>query len=211
MTRPKINMKDKPELEAVSRKMASLAVQKARQEGALKVRQREQLRRALATAAEELGWDLIPGDKSDRVAAVTRDMTQLADAGAKSLERDLVGLLDDKKNELKELKKVVKSVNALASDKKAEFPAEIDISLTARNGTRGLFTKTETLTVNDADEALGAAAKLEKRLDNVAKLRDEMLVELKAKLRQITEVRRDADKFVEASNPIVLDVLATLV
>lgn len=210
MTRPKINMKDKPELEAVSRKMASLAVQKSRQEGALKVRQREQLRRALATAAEELGWDLIPGDKTDRVAAAAQDMAQLADAGAKALERDLVDLLDDKKNEVKELKKVVKAVNKLATDKKATFPAEIEISLTARNGSRGLFTKTETLTVNDADDAVGTAAKLEKRLDNVTKLRDEMLVELKAKLRQVGEVRKDAANFVEASSGIVVDVLAVL-
>jgi hypothetical protein len=203
-------MKDKPELEEVSRKMATIALQKSRQEGALKVRQREQLRRALAAAAESLGWDLIPGENADRVAAATRDMTQLADAGAKSLERDLEGLLDGKKNEMKELKKVVKTVSALAVDKKAEFPTEIDYSLTARNGTRGLFTKTETLTLNDADEALSAAAALEKRLDNVTKLRDEMLIELKGKLRQVVDVRRDSAAFVESSNRLVVDVLANL-
>lgn len=211
MTRRKINMKDKPELEAVSRKMATLALQKSRQEGLLKVRQKEQLRRALATAAESLGWDLIPGDRTDRVAAAARDMTLLADAGAKSLEQDLVELLDGKKNELKELKKVVKSVAALATDKKAEFPAEIDYSYTARNGTRGLYTKLDSVTVNDPDEALSAAAAIEKRFDSVTKLRDEMLIELKAKLRQVGEVRKDAPAFVEASSGIVVDVLATLV
>ena len=210
MKRPKINMKDKPELEEVSRKMATIALQKSRQEGALKVRQREQLRRALAAAAESLGWDVIPGDKADRVAAATQDMTQLADAGAKSLERDLEALLDDKKNEMKELKKVVKTVTSLADDKKATFPTEIDYTLTARNGTRGLFTKSETLTLNSADDAPGAAAALEKRLDNVTKLRDEMLLELKGKLRQVVDVRKNASGFVEASNGLVVDVLRNL-
>jgi hypothetical protein len=210
MTRRKINMKDNPELEAVSRKMATLALQKSRQEGLLKVRQREQLRRALATAAESLGWGLIPGDRTDRVAVAAQDMALLADAGAKSLEQDLVELLDGKKNELKELKKVAKSVTALAADKKATFPTEIDYSYTARNGTRGLFTKVETVTVNDADEALSAAAAIEKRFDTATKLRDEMLIELKQKLRQVGEVRKDAPAFIEASSGIVVDVLATL-
>jgi hypothetical protein len=203
-------MKDHPELDTASRKMASLALEKLRQEGTLKVRQLEQLRRALAAAADALEWDLIPGTKMDRAAAAAQDMAKLADVGADSLERDLADLLDGKKAEVTQLKKVAKALHALAADSSTSYPAEIEYSHTARNGSRGLFTKVASLVLNDAGEAVSAAAAIEKRLDNYAKLRDEMLIELKLKQRQITEMRRGLPGFVESSNGIVVDVLATL-
>lgn len=205
-----IRISNNPELDSASRMMASLALQQLRQEGALRVRQREQLHRALATAADAMDWTTIPGSNSDRVAAATKDMTRLTEAGAEALERDVLALLDEKKGEVAQLKAVVKTVKALADDDEATYPAEISYSHTARNGSQGLYTKIETLTVAGASEAVSAAAALEKKLDRFGRLRDEMLVEMKVRKKQIEEMRRTVAGFVDSSNSIVLDVLATL-
>jgi hypothetical protein len=99
---------------------------------------------------------------------------------------------------------------ALAADAKTEYPAEVEYSHTARDGLRRLVTKTEALTLADADEATSAAATLEKRLEGYAKLRDQMLEELEERQRQIDEMRDGLSGFVAASNRLVVEVLATL-
>jgi len=209
-TKKAILMTGTPELKEAGRRLASLALEKLQQDGALGVRQREHLRRALATAAAALGWDLIPGSKTDRMAAATKDVAKLADVGAHLLERDLADLLTEKKGEMLRLKKVAKSVQKLAADSDASYPAEVEYSHTARDGSGGLVTKTETLTLSDAGEALNAATTLEKRLEGFAKLRDQMLEELKHRQRQVGEMRHGLSSFVESSNGLVVEVLATL-
>jgi len=203
-------MNGSPELADAGRKLAQLALEKLRQDGSLGVRQREQLRRALTTAADALDWDSIPGSRTDRVAAVTRHVAALAEAGADSLEQDIADLLDDKKAEIAELEKVARAVRKLASDEGASFPAEVEYSHTARDGTRTLVTRTETLVLGDADEALSAAATLEKRLEGYAKLRDQMLEDLERRQEQVGEMRHGLSGFVAWSNVVVLEVLATL-
>lgn len=205
-----IRIRNNAQLESASRTTASLALQQLRQEGVLRVRQRDQLHRALSAAGEEMDWALIPGSSTDRVDAATKDMVRLTEAGAKALERDVVALLDEKKAEVKELKKVLKAINALAASDKTTYPTEISYSHTARSGSQGLYTKVETVTVNDAGEAESAAAALEKKLDKFGKLRDEMLVETKLRKRQIEEMRKSVSDFVGSSKGIVRDVLATL-
>jgi hypothetical protein len=71
-------------------------------------------------------------------------------------------------------------------------------------------TKTEELVLKDADEASSAADKIEKKLENYAKLRDEMLEDLKHERRQLGKMREGLGKFVADSNGLVLEVLATL-
>ena len=206
----KIVIEDTPELNEAGRIVARLALDKLKQDGTLGVRQREQLRRAFSTAAEALEWDAIPGEKADRVAAATSDVAQLAAAGARALERDLAELLDDKKAEMEQLEEVHKAVQALAADDGTSYPAEVEYSHTARDGLRRLVTKTETLSLASADEATSAAATLEKRLEGFEKLRKQMLEELKEKQRQIGEMQHGLPAFVEASNRLVVEVLATL-
>ncbi|MEX2466084.1 MAG: hypothetical protein WD995_04195 [Gemmatimonadota bacterium] len=203
-------IEDTPELNEAGRIVARLALDKLKQDGTLGVRQREQLRRAFSTAAEALAWDAIPGDKDDRVAAATSDVAVLAAQGAQALERDLRELLDEKKAEMEQLAEVHASVQALAADAKTTYPTELEYTHTARDGLRRLVTKTETLTLADADEALSAAATLEKRLEGYAKLRDQMLEELETKQRQIDEMREGLSGFVASSNRLVVEVLATL-
>ncbi|MEK9502705.1 hypothetical protein [Gaopeijia maritima] len=206
-----MRIKTDSELDLASRTIASLALQHLRQDGTLRVRQRDQLHRALATAAEALDWTLIPGDGAQRLQAAAQDMQRLTRAGADALERDFAERLDAKKAETKTLRKVMGSVRALADDDDTSFPAEISYAHTARNGSHGLYTKVETLTVRDASEVEGAAAALEKNLDKFDKLRTEMLAEMKLEKRQIEEMRKTVASFVGASNSIVDDVLAALV
>jgi len=203
-------IEDTPELTEAGRIVARLALDKLKQDGTLGVRQREQLRRAFSTAAEALEWDAIPGDKADRVAAATSDVAALAAAGARALERDLEELLDEKKSEMEQLEEVHRAVQALAADEAAAYPAELEYSHTARDGLRRLVTKTETLSLCNAEEAASAAAQLEKRLEGFAKLRNQMLEELKEKQRQVGEMQHGLSGFVAASNRLVVEVLATL-
>lgn len=207
---PKSLIEGNPELNETGRTLAFLALERLRQDGSLVVRQREQLRRALATAGEVLDWSLIPGGRTDRAAAVKKHMTELAEFGAKALDSDLVSLLEEKRAEIDALEEVTSTLRALAENPDAEYPAEVEYSHTARDGQRRLVTKTETVVVADADEATSAAAALEKKLEGYAKLRDQMLEHLEQDRRQIDEMRDDLGGFVAASNGLVLEVLATL-
>ncbi len=206
----KSSIEKNPELNETGRRLASLALEQLRQDGSLVIRQREQLRRALATAGEVLEWSIIPGERSDRAAAVKKDMTALAEFGAETLEQDLAQQLKEKKAEIKTLETVTSQLRALADDKDTEYPAEVEYAHTGRDAHRRLVTKTEVLTLKDADEANSAADSIEKKLENYAKLRDEMLEDLKQERRQLGKMREGLGKFVADSNGLVLEVLATL-
>jgi hypothetical protein len=201
-------MTDNPELRETARTLASLALEKNRQGGSLRVRQSEQLRRALVTAAATLGWDLMPDSREDRVAAATRDVAELADAGAQLLESDLADQLTGKKDELLQIKRVAESVHELAADSTVSYPTEVEYSHTSRNGLGHLVTKVATLTLNDAMEAQNAAETLERRLVGFEKLRDQMVGELKERQRQVSVMRRGLPGFVESSSGLVVELLA---
>lgn len=198
---------DTPELGKAARTLASLALAKYRQDGTLGVRQGEQLRRALATAADALDWDSIGGSTADRTAAAASDVAEIAESGAELLESDLEELLAEKKGEVKEIARVVESVQKLAADPSASYPTEVEYSHTKRSPSGSLITKIETLTLNDAGEALAAAATLEKRMEGLAKLQGQMLEELKEKRRQVREMRLGLPGFVESSDGLVTELL----
>lgn len=198
------------ELDDVSKALASLALARMKQDGSLRVRQREQLRRALTTAGDRLGWVTLRGGLTDRVKRATKDVTRLADAGTQALEGELAAAVADKKREIAQLSKVAASVQSMADDDDASFPAEIEYSHTARTGTKLLVTRTETLTLSDRDEALNTAAMLEKRIEGWEKLRDQMLVDLKDRQRQLRALKDSLSGFVDSSKGLVGEVLATL-
>lgn len=203
-------IKKNPELNETGRLLASLALEQFRQDGSLPVRQREQLRRALATAGEVLDWSVIPGERGARAAAVEKDVTALTELGAETLEDDLARQLEAKKSEIKALEKVTGQLRALAANAKATYPAEVEYAHTGRDAQRRLVTKIEKLTLADATEAASAATALEKKLDSYTRLRDEMLEDLKRERKQILEMREGLGSFVASSNGLVLEVLATL-
>lgn len=210
MSAPKSTATPSPDLDDVGKALASLALARMKQDGSLRVRQREQLRRALAKAGDGLGWVTLRGGTVDRVKRATKDVTALADAGTRALEGELAEVVADKKSEIEQLSKVAASVQLLANDADASFPTEVEYSHTARTGTRLLITKTETLTLADRDEALSAAATLEKRIEGWEKLRDQMLDELKDKQRQLRDLKGTLSGFVDSSQGLVGEVLATL-
>ena len=198
-----------PELREVGREFALLALARAQQDGSLLVRQRDQLHRALFRAAEELNWVLVSGSTADRITRVTKDVAVLADAGAHSLESDLAAQIAVKEAEIQQLKRVAHAVQKLATDANASWPAEIEYSHTARHGPQNLVTKTETLTLDDANAALDAAASLEKGMESRARLCDQMLEELKGKQRQVEQMRDTLSGFLDASRSLIGEVLAS--
>ena len=70
-----------PEIEEVCRQLAVLAL--ARQDGPLGVRQGEQLRRALTTAGEALGWTEPAAGDGDSAVEVGKDLMTMSKGGAK--------------------------------------------------------------------------------------------------------------------------------
>lgn len=202
---------DDPEVLELGRAVAMLALERTRQNDTLNVRQRDQLRRAVAQIAEVRSWVLIPGATNDRVTKAAEDLAVLAEAGALSLKSDVADEVAAKNDELKQLREVARTVQKMATSERTTYPAEIEYSHTARQGSQDLVTKTDTLTLTDSAEAQSAAATLEKSMEGWARLRDQMLEELADRQHQIEETRRGLSSFVDASRTLVGEVLAVLV
>jgi hypothetical protein len=196
------------EMSEAERRLASLALDRLRKDGVLGVRQHETLRRTLAFAGDALGWDLLPGSTKDRVKAVKKDMARLTEAGAEQLNRDITTLLAQKKKEIVVLRKVAATVRDLAKSAKTTYPTEVEVSFTQRSALGSYVTKTETLALNDATEALRIADELTNREESRAKARDQMVEELKERRRQLGAMKRDLPSFVESSHELVTELLA---
>jgi hypothetical protein len=197
-------------MHAIAREVTTLALVCVKQGGRLNVHQREGLRRALARAGEELGWAVTVASREDPVAVVMKNVTGLVDSGTIHLERAVADELAEKKHEEDRLRDVVETLQALAEDSAATYPVEISYSHTARDGSRGLVTKTETISVADADEALAVASTIEKGMGRWVKLRAQMLDELKQKQTRLGELKDDVSEFFELSRGLVGDILVTL-
>lgn len=196
-----------PDKSVISRQLASLALAWMKQSGQLKVRQREQLRRTLHTAATALSWSAIAGD---RLEAAVEDVIRLARNGTRSITRDLDNELEGKRTEMAQLTEAVEALRELAEDPNTEYPVAFSYRHTARSYSQGLITKTEELELADAGEALEAAETIEKRFDSWDKLRKEMLEELKESQGSVVEMRRNIKKFVESSEGTVREVFAVM-
>jgi hypothetical protein len=177
-----------------------------KQEQHLGVRQREQLRRAVATAAEFRGW---MESGADPAAPAIKDVKNLTIAGSEALAQALVEEMARKKKEVLELQKVADSLYELAEKDDFEEPIEIDYFHTAREGD-GLATRTQTVVLTSATEATDAAAAIEKKLDSWEKLRVQMVEDLKVQQKQLKELENLIAEFAEASRSVVGDVLAIL-
>ncbi|NNF27008.1 MAG: hypothetical protein HKN73_07310 [Gemmatimonadetes bacterium] len=187
--------------------MARLALEWEKQSGKLKVRQREQLRRALTVAANILSWE---GASEKELDAITRDITKLARAGTRAIRRDLERETKIKRKEIDLLKAAVKTLRKVAEDAESDYPVEFSYSYTARSPARGLVTKTEPLTLADADEAGAAADNVEKRTETWDKLRLEMIEELKVREKQWADLSGSLSSFAKAAQGTVKEILAIL-
>ena len=195
------------ELAEARRKLASLALE-WRQNGALGLRHHEVLRRTLSFAGQALGWDVLPGSSTDRLSAAKTDVTKMAKGGVDLLSDDLSEVLDRKKTEMAALKKVAETVKEMANDPKAQYPADVQIAFTARNGLGHLITKSESLVLRDGTEASRVADDLVRRETDRTRLRDEMIEKLKLSQRELGDLKKELPSFVEWARPILADVLA---
>lgn len=199
-----------PDLGETARDLTVLGLTRLKQAGRLNVRQREQVRRALARAGDALGWAAIAATSEDPAAEIRTDVEKVIADGSRSLKRELATTVAAKESEISGLEEVAASARALSEAKDPSFPAEITYSHTVRDVTRGLITNTETLTVSDAAEAEGAAASIEKNLSRWDRLRTKMLQELEERQGLVNQLSRDRADFVDSVEDLVPEVLVTL-
>lgn len=209
-TRSRNRLPRSREMRELSRELASLAFTRVKQGGQLLVRQREQLRRALAAVGTNLDWAATAAPDRDSVDEISKDVLRIARNGARSLVRELDTLRAAKKAEMAQLESVAAVARELAVDPDAAYPVEITYSHTARDGSAGLVTKTEMRTVNDAEEALGVAETIEGRMDRWEALRDQMTDELEEKQRELGVMQSTLSDFVKSQQPLLREVLVTL-
>jgi len=198
------------EMRRIARQVTALAIVRLKQGGRLNVRQREDLRRALAEAGEKLGWGMTAAHSDDPVAAVNKTVKRMLRSGARSLKREVADDLSEKKREEARLEDVIERIRELAADPEVEYPVEISYSHTARDAASGLVTKTETLTFENADEALQAAKGIEKRMSRWAKLRVQMVDDLKQRQKRVGEISGNLSEFVDSSQGLLKDIIVTL-
>lgn len=197
-------------LHDVSRQLAGLALAQVEQEGHLGVRQREQLRRALAHAGEALGWAGRVAASEDAVGEVSKDVLTMAKGGAKFMAKDLAEELAGKKIEISQIKRAAATVTKMAESKKTIYPTEITYTFTVRDATGDLVTKEETLPMENADEAFSAITAIEKNPTGRLKLKDLMIADLKHKQKQVEVMTRTLSDFIEYSHDLMRDVLHNL-
>lgn len=178
-----------------------------KQDRQLRVRQREQLRRALSTAARILSWEAI---SDDDLEIATRDIAKLARSGTRSIRRELDREVAEKRMETVRLKAAARTLREVAEGPESVYPVEFSYSYTARVPSRGVVTKTEPLTLADAEEARAAADAAERRSEAWNKLRVEMLEELRVREQRWVELSSSLSSFAEASRGMVREVLAVL-
>ena len=198
------------EMKEIAREVAALAVLRGKQGGRLNVRQREDLRRVLAKAGEKLGWTVTAPSAEDGVAAANQTLKRLVRSGARSMKREVAEDLSAKKKEEARLEKVVEHIRRIADDPSTDYPIEVSYSRTARAAGQGFITKTETLTFENAGDAVQAAKTMENSLGRWAKLRDQMLEELKQRQKRVGEVTGNLSEFVESFQGLLREVIVTL-
>ena len=199
-----------PEIQEVARQLASLALALVEQEGPLGVRQREQLRRALATAGDALGWTGTAASNGDSVVVASKDVLTMARSGARSMARDLAEELARKQTEVSQIEDTSTSARKLSEDADTTYPAEITYCYTVRDASQGLVTKTETLIVNDAREALSAAEAIERSIPGRTKLADLMILDLEQQQVRLDAMTRTLSDFLKSSQDQLREVIANL-
>ena len=197
-----------PELLKVARQLALLAL--AQQDGPPSPRQREELRRALAIAGDALGWAEASTGNGDSGVDVNADMMTLATKGAESLERDLVEERAKKQKEVAQLLDAAAYAQKLGENPKTTYPADITYCYTIRDPYQRLITKTATNTVNDPQEALGAAEALRRSIEARTKLTDLMVIDLEQRRERLTTIARSLPDFVRSSRGLLVEVIANL-
>jgi hypothetical protein len=193
----------------IARALTTLGLVHVEQDGVLNVRQREELRRALAEAGEALAWDVKSATSANPMPDVVKDLKKLVKAGAKTLKAEVAAELKKKSSEERKLEKTVEVLTKLTEKSEKAFPAEISYSHTARDITRGFFTKTEEIVLEDVSQAKETLATVEKSLNRWGKLRVQMHEELQQTDKRLKVLVSDLEPFVISSRRLIDELLLT--
>ncbi len=193
----------------IARALTTLGLVHVEQDGVLNVRQREELRRALAEAGEALAWDVKSATSANPMPDVVKDLKKLVKAGAKTLKAEVAVELKKKSSEERKLEKTVEVLTKLTEKSEKAFPAEISYSHTARDITRGFFTKTEEIVLEDVSQAKETLATVEKSLNRWGKLRVQMHEELQQTDKRLKVLVSDLEPFVISSRRLIDELLLT--
>jgi hypothetical protein len=199
-----------PELQDVARQVASLALAKVEQDGSLSIRQREQLRRAFSAAGDTLGWTRTVAMTGEPAKEVRNDVMSVSKRGAKLLAGDLADELEKKRSEVAQLEKIASLARELAENPETSYPTDVSYSYTTRDASQELVTRTETLTLNNAQEMHGAADTIEKTIAGRGKLTDLMINDLEEKRERLDLMTRTLPDFLKSSHGLLREVVATL-
>ncbi len=195
---------------SISREVAYLAFIKVKQDDWLNVRQQEQLRRALMSLGEVLGWAVTSANSEDPIADISKSTRKMMTNGARSIKRSLANDLAKKKAEITELKKVARSIRKLSESPKTVYPLEITYHRSARDSVQSMFTKTEEIEADDAEATLACAEAIERNIDHWTTLRDIMIAEIKLEQKQLGVMTKNLSQFIKSMHPLLSDVVATL-
>jgi len=194
----------------VSREIAHLAFVKVKQDDWLTVRQEEQLRRALMSLGELLAWEVTSANSDDPIADVSKSTKKMMTNGARAIKRSLANDMAIKKAEITALKKVARSTRKLSENPKTVYPFEITYHRSARDSVQSMFTKTEDVEVNNAEETLALAEAIERQIDHWTTLRDIMIAELKLEQKQLGVMTKNLSEDVKSMHTLLGEVVATL-
>ena len=195
----------------ITRCLANLSVRRVKKAEALNVRRREQVRRALRLAGEELGWAQVVALRDDPLEVAARDVQQMLRSGLRSLKQVVSRETAKKEAEGERLEEVLETVRTLAEDPDLEYPVEITYTRTAKDAGQGFVTKTETIEVGDPEEAKTAAKKMEESLPLWAKYRQEMLEDLHRRRQSLDEASRHVADVIDSWKGLFREVLVTLI
>jgi len=194
----------------ISREVAHLAFMKVKQEDWLSVRQQEQLRRALMSLGELLGWAVTSANSEDPIADISKSTRKIMANGARAIKRSLANDMAIKKAEIKELKKAARSIRKLSESPKTVYPLQITYCRSARDSVQSMFTKTEEIETDDAEATLACAEAIERNIDHWTTLRDIMIAEIKLEQKHLGVMTKGLSEFVKSMHPLLGEVVATL-
>lgn len=194
----------------ISLSLANLGIRRVQKADTLNVRRREQVRRALIDAGEELGWAQVAALRDNPVEVAARDVKKMLRSGVRSLKRVADREVAEKEAEGDRLEEVLETIRSLAEDPGSEYPTEITYTRTAKDSARGFATKTETIEMSDPEEAKRAAEKLEKSLPQWTKHREEMLDDLRRRRQSLDEAGRHLTEVVDSWRGLFQEVLVTM-
>lgn len=158
-----------------------------------------------------MDWEVVASIRKAPVDKVTVDVRRLTGAGLRAIERGLESEITEKREEIRRLKGVARSLRKLADEDVSAFPVEIAYRYTSSDGGKGEYlTKTKELEIESPGAAEEAARRMEQQMDRLSRLRDEMVQELEREKHVVGQAKVELREFVRGAHPLIGEVLAVL-